>query len=799
MPTTASPLKMSKLIGRLSQVQYVPIYDANRAKRRQQREIELHGNDSQGPASNPNRQQRDPYATYDFPSTYLGIRHPLPLPKVEATYDRSKLKQLAALKGDATHKGSRKMRKESASYDIPKLEEDIIKRSPRNQKLEKLMAIDTSNREPVATLHLPRIMKSFIPTVNRAGTNRAQGEGKSSWIDLMSNKAIKQVAPCTYKMASQKTNPLLSKVSVAEDETTTTKLFRRPLPPLQTTPSPTRSLQKSRTENVWHPGDSHQLRKFREKEKNAKLKETKLPHHVEDASNKALETLLEKLDSTRKLNLPGDSVKRSKQVTNPSNKGIWESSSNKPKILRSRRRKRTESDRHFGSMKTGVVFNKLPSDLMGNLQRNFQNLEYYLGRVDKRRGAVDKENVVHIPTGRIEDTPRWEEGSEVDEDAMDHYFLRRMTHQREKGNDVKIRYAHRSSNDTPTLDQMPWEDKDVVKPGRKVNFSVVQQPLKDPLKIEAKLKVVKRLTITMPKVPPPSPELQTGRPRSRGKRKRMTEFKDECKKCAAVVEKYQQSKVALKSMNPATNIPRETVLPDIPKEPVHSMTTFDSHINEGALKTAADFPKQEKAKTVNPDSTSSLADKLIVAHGAMKKRHKCPKKEVVIAPFKVSINDKAKDVPNRKVENRKPASSEYNMTQITKPFTFSYVQSVSSKDEARETAKTHQPSKKSNLEQLDVCNEAHKQYTQSFSGSALKPSYISNFVSVDQSKQIYQAINGKQEDVVASETISLDKATDCDAILAPMTPLGKVKPKRSDRVRVKLLPSRQKTEPTDEK
>ena len=76
--------------------------------------------------------------------------------------------------------------------------------------------------------------------------------------------------------------------------------------------------------------------------------------------------------------------------------GGWENSVGH-KVLRSRRRARRDSDKHFGSIRGGIVLNKLPSDLVGNVKTNFQNLEFYLGRVSEPR--VRNDQVVYIPTG----------------------------------------------------------------------------------------------------------------------------------------------------------------------------------------------------------------------------------------------------------------------------------------------------------------------------------------------------------------------------------------------------------------
>ena len=70
------------------------------------------------------------------------------------------------------------------------------------QKFSRMMEVDTTSEDntPNATLHLPQIMKSFLPGASRKAPAKTTTSMHSSWIDLTSRKKIKQVAPNSYKL-----------------------------------------------------------------------------------------------------------------------------------------------------------------------------------------------------------------------------------------------------------------------------------------------------------------------------------------------------------------------------------------------------------------------------------------------------------------------------------------------------------------------------------------------------------------------------------------------------------------------
>ena len=148
---------------------------------------------------------------------------------------------------------------------------------------------------------------------------------------------------------------------------------------------------------VWQPSLSQTPRPHHQGKEEEALEARSVARttmQVQETKAKALGTLLGKMEKSRHLTLPHDSFKRGSDPNKPSKR--WENGATH-KVLRSRRRRRRENDHQFG-VRGGVVLNKLPSDLIGNVQTNFQNLEYYLGRVNEPRDKNEK--VVYIPTGK---------------------------------------------------------------------------------------------------------------------------------------------------------------------------------------------------------------------------------------------------------------------------------------------------------------------------------------------------------------------------------------------------------------
>ena len=143
---------------------------------------------------------------------------------------------------------------------------------------------------------------------------------------------------------------------------------------------------------MWLPSVSQRPRSPHDKDQEKKPV-SKTTVQIQEAKVKALNSLLGRIEKSKNLTIPHDTFKKVHVSNHPPK--VWESNSTN-KILKSRRRPRRENDRQFG-VRGGIVLNKLPSDLIGDLQSNYHNLEFYLGKVNEPRVKNDK--TVYIPTG----------------------------------------------------------------------------------------------------------------------------------------------------------------------------------------------------------------------------------------------------------------------------------------------------------------------------------------------------------------------------------------------------------------
>ena len=278
--------------------------------------------------------------------------------------------------------------------------------------------------------------------------------------------------------------------------------------------------------------------------------------------------------------------------------------------------------------------------------------------------------------------------------------------------DVIIKYAHREADNTPPLNSPPWEEK------------LDQNALKNNrLSRDCRttdVKTVKHVTINIPRVPPPSPESQLSRPKSCGRRRRADQ--KSCRHC-------KEKKIGIAS----PEIP--TKLPTIAEKQGTKPTPEQSH---DAL---MGF---ERSVT---ERRNKMIDRLVNAHGNMKRRHKCPPKEVVIAPFKVIIDEK-ETKPNAVTHDMKSGPMR---STITKPFTFSYLPSKNLK------GKKLPSEKDKNVVLPEICNCPPAPLP------GRKSSIISSFVAVNQSKQIYEALIGEKTRA-GKKPHSLDKSSDCNHV-----------------------------------
>lgn len=118
--------------------------------------------------------------------TCVGARHPPPVTKLS-------LSPLSKLSNFYPHIHSKQTLFSNSMLSFPlreeeDFEEEMQEKTPRRE-------VDVVSNAPSSTLHLPQIMKSFLPGVSR----KAPIPTKSTWGDLISQKKIKQVAPTHYK------------------------------------------------------------------------------------------------------------------------------------------------------------------------------------------------------------------------------------------------------------------------------------------------------------------------------------------------------------------------------------------------------------------------------------------------------------------------------------------------------------------------------------------------------------------------------------------------------------------------
>ena len=331
-------------------------------------------------------------------------------------------------------------------------------------------------------------------------------------------------------------------------------------------------------------------------------------------------------------------------------------------------------------------------------------------------------------------------------------FLGEKTRFYQNNFDIKMKYAHRGSEDTPPLDLFPWEERPEVKT---LPVKRESSPPNNLATAGPKLKPVKHVTINMPRVPPPSPESLSGKPRSRGRRRRTLQAQHSpCLQC------HEEKEVG--------------VLPGISTKltPVNE----NQEQGTGSEEILATLPQKSLKKTSTTDRLerrAKLIDKLVDAHGEMKKRHKCPpkhdipQKEVVIAPFKVVI-DEENNSETKSGSLKNDAGSRPTQSTTTKSFTFSYMPSK------------QQHKKKLPKEEVKACPPEifNNQARTPRPPNTKKQSIISSFIAVNQSKEIYKAlIRENQSHAVDADVDSLNKATDCDDLNQPITlsPVNKVK------------------------
>ena len=342
-----------------------------------------------------------------------------------------------------------------------------------------------------------------------------------------------------------------------------------------------------------------------------------------------------------------------------------------------------------------------------------------------------------------------------------------------------MRYAHRGSDDTPPLESFSWKEKLETK----TPFSDPQNTsIVEPISSDPKPKLVKHVTINMPKVPPPSPESNPGRPKSRNRRRKTTlNQQQHCRYCD---EETRETRVRFPSITsklpPLTEHPAPKV--DNDKEMGHTVTDLgNAGGGFGVSQPIHDSAKRDEAEE-KLERRARLIDKLVNAHGEMKRRHNCPQKEVVIAPFKVTIEEDAKSEAKASFLNKREEARK--LSKMTKPFTFSYMPSKHPAHHKKKLSpKSRFEPKSSPPEIFNHPSWSHHQKP----SNGKKSSIISSFVSANQAKEIYEAlVNESHPPANNHPPLSLNKATDCDGLNDNFAQVKK-KVKGRDLVRERIL------------
>ena len=127
----------------------------------------------------------------------MGVRHPPPVPKPELSLN---VPTIARLKSPPE--------KNNATGGVGAIDKKFVdhagsKSEIKAPKFLRVMEVNTTsdNNSSNTSLHLPQIMGSFLPTINRKVPYKAMASPHSSWSDLTSQRKIKQVAPINFNVS----------------------------------------------------------------------------------------------------------------------------------------------------------------------------------------------------------------------------------------------------------------------------------------------------------------------------------------------------------------------------------------------------------------------------------------------------------------------------------------------------------------------------------------------------------------------------------------------------------------------
>ena len=288
-----------------------------------------------------------------------------------------------------------------------------------------------------------------------------------------------------------------------------------------------------------------------------------------------------------------------------------------------------------------------------------------------------------------------------------------------------MKYAHRESDDTPPLQHFPWElGMEASEPPPQITATNPCNAPHDPAP-----KQVNHVTIKLPKVPPPSPELALGPPKLQNhKSGSFIETPIEpfqCRLCENDVEKQAGAKLP------------ELAVTYAPINESRDPRYMNKKIGGKNEEYSGVEKKMKKSPLERIEHRSRLVDRLVMAHGELKRRHKCSKKEVVIAPFTVKVENDNRS--SEKLPYHQEKRKTVHVSSITKPFTFSYL--PLKKPGLKNCFSRLHPQISSVNPRPQIPTVLNPRTTPSKTQiNAKKPSIISRFVATNQSHEIYEAL-----------------------------------------------------------
>ena len=345
---------------------------------------------------------------------------------------------------------------------------------------------------------------------------------------------------------------------------------------------------------------------------------------------------------------------------------------------------------------------------------------------------------------------------------MNPEFIRSITNNPERFNSFKMRYVHRDSSDTPSMDRMPWEENGL---DGATEAELDARNAAMAAKRRSGSQKVKQLTVKLPQLPlVPQVERRLRAPPATPVDAKLPAVAPPVEQCGYC----NVQETARVQQLPAISLPASLTTQELGKELFSKENGTGSHwygvkpitsdevttIKKGLKKTSSGSADEE---TTKPNRT----EQLIVAHGELKRRrHQCSQKEVLITPFTVKIDENG---TSRKAADFHPT--------ISKPYTFSYMNA--NRKRSRDALPANQLSNVSEKQSKNKTLNAESWY-------------VTNFVAVDPTKREMTSSQEASHDLVnEAKTVnssSRDRAT------SPKQETVAKKGSDRKRTRVKLVP-----------